>query len=117
STAIGTDENPTERFAALRPFKDKGYIRVGCYAPTTEATDRDLDDATSMFLVFKASNDVSKTTIDEALAIRPKFGLNAGPIDNLGVSDNRKWITAVLVDRGYDCNGFSVERPAVAKTQ
>ena len=117
STAMGTDVNPQERLAAIQPFKDKGYIRFGCYAPTTGATDKDLDDATSMFLVFKAPNDVTKTTIDAALAIRPKFGPNAGPIEQLSVSDNRKWITAVLADRGYDCNGFSVERPAVPKTQ
>jgi hypothetical protein len=115
--AIDTDGKPAERFAALQPFKDKGYIRVGCYAGTTPETDQDLDGATSMFLIFKAPNEAVRTTIDQALAIRPQFGNSAGPIHRLDISDNRKWITAVLADRGYDCNGFSVEKPAVPTTQ
>lgn len=117
SDALGTDGKAAERFAAIQPFQQKGFIRVGCYAATTDATDQDLDGATSMFLVFQQPDEGKKSTIEAALAVRPLFGPNAGPIDKLIVSDNRKWVTAVLADRGYDCNGFSVEKPAVPKTQ
>jgi hypothetical protein len=54
-----------------------------------DTIDQKIDGATSMFLVFDTPNEAT-----------------------FAISDNRAWITAVLRKRGYDCNDFSVERPA-----
>jgi hypothetical protein len=110
SLAIGEDSSAVDRFEAIKKLKSKGYIRFGCYAQTDASTDQALDKAPAIFLVFKAPNEANRTTIDAALAIRPRFA-NAA-ITILSVSDNRGWISAVLKARDYECNGFSVDRPA-----
>ncbi len=111
SLAISDESAPVDRFAAVRRLKDKGYIRFGCYAATNnDTTDQRVDGATSMFLVFKAPSDAVKTSLDSALAVRPQF--KDGVVTTLAISDNRAWIVATLKVRGYDCNGFSVEKPA-----
>ncbi|RWQ30230.1 MAG: hypothetical protein EOS21_32430 [Mesorhizobium sp.] len=107
--AIGQTGNPVDRFEAIKQFKSKGYIKFGCYTATDDATGLGVDGLTSMFLVFKAANDVTKVPIDSALVVRPRF--LKGTIGALTVSDNRAWVTATLKARDYDCNGFSVDRP------
>jgi hypothetical protein len=112
SIAIGEKIPPAPRFDAIKRLTDKGYIRFGCYGPTDNTTDQSLDGATSMFLVFKASSDATRTTLDAALAVRPQF--TDAALSTMAISDNRAWITATLKARGYDCNGFSVDKPATA---
>jgi hypothetical protein len=92
-------------------------MRFGCYAPTSDATDQNVDGAAWMFLVFKAANDDTKSTLDSALVVRPLFTPGTSVISTFGISDNRAWITAVLVRRDYNCNGFSVEKPAVPRVR
>lgn len=109
SKKIG-DAQVVDRFAAMKLFKNSGYIRFGCYAPVDDATDKKVDGATSMFLVFNAPNDADSATLKQALVIRPQF--TGTTISTLAISDNRSWITAVLNKRSYQCNDFSVQRPA-----
>lgn len=53
SSALGLDAQPVERFAAIKKLRDKGYMRFGCYAPTSDATDQNVDGAAWMFLVSR----------------------------------------------------------------
>jgi hypothetical protein len=108
--AFGGETTITNRFDAVKILTGKGYIRFGCYAPVDTASDQQVDGATSMFLVFDAPNDVQETSVSKALVIRPQF--ESGTVKALAVSDNRAWIVTVLKDRDYDCNGFSVAKPA-----
>jgi len=114
SLALGGTADPVPRFEAIDRFKTRGYLRFGCYAPTdTTTTDQQVDKATSMFLVFKASNDDVVTTVDNALVIRPQF--LGKTVKSLAVSDNRAWIVATLKNRSYECNGFEVKKPPGAQ--
>jgi hypothetical protein len=106
---ISGSVDPIDRLKAFDTFISKGYIRVGCYAATTEATDQSVDGATSMFLMFKAPKDAASTTIDKIIVVRPIY--SKLQIASLGISVNRAYATAVLTARDYDCNGFTVERP------
>jgi hypothetical protein len=116
SLAIDVDDTPLDPLAAVGSFKSKHYIRFGCYRPNDETTDQSLDKAPAIMLVFKADNNETGTTLetlDTALALRLLF--TDLKVTTFAVSDNRAWISAVLKARDYECNGFSVKRPPMAK--
>lgn len=100
-----------DRFKAIDVLTSKGYIRFGCYAATTDATDKGVDGSPAMLLVFNAPNEATKTTIDKAIVLRPLFSDLI--ITTFIVAVNRKYMTTVLSDPAfdYDCNGFTVEKP------
>ncbi|SFJ93859.1 hypothetical protein [Bradyrhizobium sp. cf659] len=103
--------DPMDRFKAIEDLTSKGYIRFGCYAATTDATDKGLDGSPVMLLVFNAPSDATSTTVDKALVLRPLFKDRI--ITTFIVSFNRKYVTSVLSNPSfdYDCNGFTVEKP------
>jgi len=101
--------DPIDRLKAIDAIVAKGYIRFGCFAATSDTTDKAVDGATAMLLAFNAPNEATTTTIDKAIVLRPIFDNRI--ITTLIVSVNRGYMTSVLNDRGYDCNGFTVEKP------
>jgi hypothetical protein len=103
--------DPMERFKAIDAFTSKGYIRFGCYAATTDATDKSVDGSPVMLLVFNAPNDAVSTTVDKAIVLRPLFSDRI--ITTFIVSVNRNYVSTVLNDPdfNYNCNGFAVEKP------
>jgi hypothetical protein len=107
---IGSNGSGEDRFTALNRLKKAGYIRFGCYAPTDDTTDQKIDGATSMFLVFNVPNERDSAKLSEALVVRPQF--SGKMLSGLALSNNRAWATAILKKRDYDCNDFSVDRPA-----
>ena len=106
---ITESPDPLDRLKAIDTIVAKGYIRIGCFAPTGDTTDKAVDGATAMFLAFNAPNEATSTTMDKAIVLRPIFTNRI--ITTLIVSVNRGYMTAVLNDRAYDCNGFTVEKP------
>ena len=74
-----------------------------------------MDGATSIFLVFSPDEGKDGAPISAALAIRPQF--ENGAVKSFAISDNRAWIVATLLARNFQCNGFSVEKPAALATK
>jgi hypothetical protein len=104
--------DPVDRFRAIDTIVDKGFIRFGCYAATTDATDKSVDGAVAMLLAFNAPNEAESTTVDKAILLRPIY--TSRIVTAFIVSVNRSQITAVLNSRNFDCNGFTVEKPKPA---
>ena len=108
--SIANSADPIDRFKAIDLIASKGFIRFGCYAPTTDATDKSIDGAPAMFLTFNAPNEASSATVDKAMVIRPIYkGL---VLTKLIVSFARTYVTA-RADRPRLClwRRFHREKP------
>jgi len=102
----------------VNAFISLGYYHFGCYAQDTNATGLYTDNASAIFLAFKAppsASSVKKSDPNSILAIHPIFADGLYTVQTLDVSDNPDWIATVLAGRAgstittSDCNGFQVQ--------